>query len=141
MTEGSVVRARAGSAWRSLRKRPTSSPAKCCASAAEPPLPKTSTLPPARSRALIARPTVTSREAFCSKKRCLSARLSAAMSRTLSSSIVRADVDGQQDREHCRVVDGDLEDRSLADAGGDAQRDREAPLDRSLPVAAAAIED
>ena len=36
----SVVSAMAASPWRSISKRPTSSAAKCCASAAEPPLPQ-----------------------------------------------------------------------------------------------------
>jgi hypothetical protein len=45
--EVSVVSATAASPGRSRSKRPTNSAAKCCASAAEPPLPQISTLPPA----------------------------------------------------------------------------------------------
>ena len=50
----SVVSAMAGSPRRSRLNRPTSSAAKCCASAALPPLPNTSTLPPALERPPIA---------------------------------------------------------------------------------------
>ena len=45
-TDASVVRATARRPRRSMRNRPTSSPAMCWASAADPPLPKISTPPP-----------------------------------------------------------------------------------------------
>src|SRR6478609_8244258 len=50
-TELSVVSATAGSGSRSVEKWPSSSPAKCCASAALPPFPKTISLPPRVSAA------------------------------------------------------------------------------------------
>src|SRR5439155_6088776 len=86
-TDESVVRGMAESAARSRRKRPTSSPARCCASAADPPLPKARTLPPPRRHSAMRRPAATSRPALASKKRCLRATLSAARSRTACSSI------------------------------------------------------
>ncbi len=43
----SVLRVSPGSARRSRASRPTSSAARCCASAAEPPLPQNMSLPPA----------------------------------------------------------------------------------------------
>src|SRR5437016_6617671 len=46
--ELSVVKASAASGARSVSNRLTSSAAKCCASAAEPPLPQASALPPLR---------------------------------------------------------------------------------------------
>ena len=51
-----MVRATAGRAARSRSKRPTSSAAKCCASAAEPPLPQARILPPASRQAPSALP-------------------------------------------------------------------------------------
>src|SRR5687767_8493329 len=152
MTEGSVVRAMAARAGRSRRKRPTSSPARCWASAAEPPLPKVSTLPPARRLAAMRAPTSRSSRAFSSKKRVLSAALSFASARIPASSIgriitragkgllTRADVDREQHGQHAGIVDRHLEDRAVRDEARDVHGHGQATLDLALATATFAVE-
>src|SRR5258708_38913380 len=75
-TPPSVVKAIAGSARRFSRNRLTSSPAICCASAAEPPLPNSRSLPPPLRVAAIISATRSTSSACPSKKRRFVSRLS-----------------------------------------------------------------
>src|SRR5712691_6507515 len=68
-TPPSVVKAIAGSARRFSKNRLTSSPAICCASAAEPPLPNTRSLPPALKAAVIISAARSTAPVCASKKR------------------------------------------------------------------------
>jgi len=67
--EVSVVRASAASAGRSTAKRLTNSAARCCASAALPPLPKNRRVPPDLRAATNAAATASTVEASPAKKR------------------------------------------------------------------------
>src|SRR5262245_25613657 len=78
------------SGGRSISKRLTSSAAKCCASAAEPPLPQASTLPPARSEAASSKPACTTGAPSAWEASRLSCALSAKCRATRSSSAASA---------------------------------------------------
>ncbi len=67
-TDGSVVSAIAERPGRSRAKRPTSSATKCWASAAEPPLPKASTRPPASRLSAMRWPTSISCDALVAEE-------------------------------------------------------------------------
>ena len=86
-TDGSVVRAIAERPARSRWKRPTSSATKCWASAAEPPLPKASTRPPASRLSAMRRPTSSRSGALAAKKRSFRLTLSATILRMSSAFI------------------------------------------------------
>src|SRR3990172_920582 len=75
--ELSVVKARAGSGGRSIRKRLVNSAAICCASAALPPLPKSSSLLPRRKAATTASTALIKTSRLSRRKACLTRILSA----------------------------------------------------------------
>src|SRR5450755_776362 len=77
MIEVSVVSEIAGSSGRSRSKRPTISAEKCCASAAEPPLPQASSLPSASRQSVISAAARTICGAIASAAESLSSALSA----------------------------------------------------------------
>src|SRR5581483_6019847 len=76
--EVSVVKANAGKAARSRPILKANSAAMCCASAAEPPLPKSNSLLPARMASMISRAARATSAVCCAKNWRLAARLSSA---------------------------------------------------------------
>jgi hypothetical protein len=80
--EVSVVRARAASGGRSMRKRLTNSAARCWASAALPPLPKNRTLRPAVRAAAVVRAAARMDSALASTDARFTRRLSSRISVT-----------------------------------------------------------
>src|SRR4051812_20003862 len=126
--ELSVVSATAASGGRSISKRLSSSAAKCCASAAEPPLPQASTLPPclrvsARSAPARAIGSVSERAASS-----LSWALSAncALTRAASASFTAPDSTPSLDEHLDLDAPGGIRVRSEA---ADARLQRRAPVE------------
>src|SRR6267154_1620355 len=89
-TEGFVVSARAASPARSVRSRTTSSAARCSASAALPPFPKKTILPPARRAAADFSANCAILPISSSEKLCLTRALSASWRRISSAGEVIA---------------------------------------------------
>src|SRR5712692_1147676 len=88
-TEVLVVSAMAGMAGRSSRKRTTNSAARCWASAALPPLPNSTSLPPAEIAAPARSASCATRVTSSAEKLCLMRQLSSSCARTRSASSAR----------------------------------------------------
>src|SRR6266487_580353 len=101
----SVVSARAGHGCRSFSKRPTSSAARCCASAALPPLPKSRTLRPAARARPIARAAAATLGSRSRAKRWCADTASSKIVRSAATGSVNVDIPSRR-QEYIELLPG-----------------------------------